>query len=284
MSVRVKKPIRFIFFLLLTIAFIFAATMFALKYLLVKFIAEDEPTGIEVVQNSPENKNPEPTPTVEPTSAPTVAPTSSPEAKAVSANTSIANQDDGKWNLVLVNKNSPLPEGFSPTLSNIDSSRKFDSRAIGYLNAMLAQMRSDGVGNIWAQSTYRPHSTQINLFNESIQKYKNQGYSAAEAEAKTLQTINRPGTSEHELGLAVDFNYVTNDFKNTAEYAWLIEHAQDYGFILRYPANKVDKTFVNYEPWHWRYVGIDHAKKIKELGFCLEEYIEYLNGGNTTTV
>ena len=66
------------------------------------------------------------------------------------------------------------------------------------------------------------------------------------------------------------------DFENTKEFAWLVENAEDYGFILRYKKEKRDITKVNYEPWHWRYVGVEHAKEINKLDMCLEEYIEYL--------
>ena len=97
----------------------------------------------------------------------------------------------------------------------------------------------------------------------------------------TFKIINKPGTSEHNLGLAVDFNYVNLDFENTKAFTWLKENAEDYGFILRYRKDKEDITKVEYEPWHWRYVGKEHAKKINELDMCLEEYIDYLkSGGN----
>ena len=90
------------------------------------------------------------------------------------------------------------------------------------------------------------------------------------------QTINRPCTSEHNLGLAVDFNYINNEFEKTKEFSWLQKNAENYGFILRYNKNKENITQVNYEPWHWRYVGVDNAKKMNELNMCLEEYLEYL--------
>ena len=85
-----------------------------------------------------------------------------------------------------------------------------------------------------------------------------------------------PGTSEHELGLAVDFNSVEESFENTREFQWLKTHAAEYGFIMRYAKEKQDITGVIYEPWHYRYVGEKHAKKINQMGYCLEEYIEYL--------
>lgn len=89
------------------------------------------------------------------------------------------------------------------------------------------------------------------------------------------------GTSEHNTGLGFDIlqkgsYYLTSQFENTAQFKWLMENAEDYGFILRYQKDKIDITGIMYEPWHFRYVGVEHAKRINELGFCLEEYIEYL--------
>ena len=96
---------------------------------------------------------------------------------------------------------------------------------------------------------------------------------SAEAKARAAMIIMPPGCSEHNLGLAMDIIATDNNFYKTRAYAWLTEHAQDYGFILRYPKEKQHITKVEYEPWHWRYVGVEHAKKIKEWGFCLEEYL-----------
>ena len=104
------------------------------------------------------------------------------------------------------------------------------------------------------------------------------GKSREEAENLVLQTINKPGTSEHNLGLAIDFNYVDYDFDQTKGFKWLVKNAQNYGFILRYPKDKQDITGITYESWHWRYVGKEHSKIIKEKGYCLEEYIDYLKG------
>jgi D-alanyl-D-alanine carboxypeptidase len=89
------------------------------------------------------------------------------------------------------------------------------------------------------------------------------------------------GTSEHNTGLGFDIlekgNYsLSSSFENTAQFKWLMENAENYGFILRYAENKTVQTGIMYEPWHFRYVGVEHAKKINELGMCLEEYIDYL--------
>ena len=89
--------------------------------------------------------------------------------------------------------------------------------------------------------------------------------------------IKPPGCSEHNLGVAMDIIATADNFYTTEEYAWLMENAADYGFILRYPQDKQYITRVEYEPWHWRYVGVEHAHAIKASGLCLEEYLQTIN-------
>ena len=181
------------------------------------------------------------------------------------------------WRLALANYENIIPKTFEIELSNIDEDRQFDSRAIKYLNKMMANMTNDGITNIWVQSAYRSIEEQEKLYNNSIKKYIEQGKSKEQAEKLTLEYINKPGASDHNLGLAVDFNYVDEGFENLKGFEWLQKNAEDYGFILRYPKDKEEITKIKYEPWHWRFVGQEHAKKMNELNMCLEEYIEYLN-------
>ena len=162
------------------------------------------------------------------------------------------------WRLMLVNYENEMPKDYVPPLSNIDEARQFDSRVADSLVQMMLDMNDAGINHIWAQSTYRNPEKQKHLIEESIQEYLEQGKSMEEAEALTARSIGEPYKSEHNLGLAVDFNDV------------------DYAFILRYPADKENITKIKYEPWHWRYVGPEYAKEMNDLGFCLEEYIEYL--------
>lgn len=180
------------------------------------------------------------------------------------------------WRLILVNYQNPLSDDFEVNLSYIDDTRRFDSRAIDELNQMLKDMKSKGLSNIWVQSSYKSIKYQEELFNKKVSYYMSLGNTREKSEELTSQTINRPKTSEHNLGLAVDFNYVNNDFERTNEFKWLQENAQNYGFVLRYAKDKEKITKVNYEPWHWRYVGVDNAIKMKDLNMCLEEYLEYL--------
>lgn len=180
------------------------------------------------------------------------------------------------WRLVLVNYENYLPDDFELNLSSIDKTRQFDSRAIEYLNQMLVQMKKDGIKSTWVQSAYRSVEYQKELYDEKMQEIMSYGISQNEAEVFTSNVINKPGTSEHNLGLAIDFNYVDEDFDKTEGFAWLIQNAENYGFILRYKKEKEEVTKVSYEPWHWRFVGQEHAILMNDLDMCLEEYIEYL--------
>ena len=180
------------------------------------------------------------------------------------------------WRLILVNSKNPLPEDYKIELAYIDKTRQIDKRCIGELQEMLKAMKKEGINNIWVQSAYRDVKYQEELYNKSVKEYLYYGLSKEEAQELTNKYINKPRESEHNLGLAVDFNNVDNDFKNTKAYNWLKTNAKDYGFIMRYPEEKKEITGIEYEPWHWRYVGKEHSYKMEELNMCLEEYIEYL--------
>ena len=121
---------------------------------------------------------------------------------------------------------------------------------------------------------------QATLYKESIEPNLTEGKTLEEAKTLTARSIGEPYKSEHNLGLAVDFNDVNYEFEEEKAFPWLVENAENYGFILRYPKDKEEITKIKYEPWHWRYVGIENAKEINKLGFCLEEYIQYLKTGN----
>lgn len=184
------------------------------------------------------------------------------------------------WKLTLVNIDNALPEDYQLELVDIDEYRQFDARAIDELKNMIEAERKSGASGLWVQSGYRSIEYQKEVFDRQVQEYKNQGKTQKEAEELTLKIINKPGTSDHNLGLAVDFNYANEDFENTTAFEWLKQNAENYGFILRYPKEKEEITKVIYEPWHWRYVGVEHAKEINKKGYCLEEYIDYLRKGD----
>ena len=181
------------------------------------------------------------------------------------------------WRITLVNFEHSLPENYELNLTKIDKYREVDSRIVDELNQMLNDMKEDKINNAWVQSAFRSVDYQSEVYNEKINEYIQNGETPENAELLTQKNINKPGTSEHNLGLAIDFNYVNYDFDKTPAYKWLEENAENYGFILRYRKDKENITKVDYEPDRWRYVGVEHAKTINNLDMCLEEYIEYLS-------
>ena len=135
-----------------------------------------------------------------------------------------------------------------------------------YITAMVAAAQKDGVDlRVW--SPFRSYAIQNDLFQKQVNRVGGD-------EEKAATVVARPGTSEHNTGLCADFNMASDAFENTPMYTWMCENAEDYGFILRYPQDKQHITGVIYESWHWRFVGINNAKLINELGVTLEEFIE----------
>jgi len=187
-------------------------------------------------------------------------------------------------NLLLVNGKNPLPEDYDyeGNLTTIPkqyikgSLTQIDKDVWPYLKAMLDDAKSQGI-DIGVWSPYRSYATQKMLFERQVQKQINNGVPKAEAPDKAATIVARPGTSEHNTGLALDINCANHSFENTAAFKWLKENAENYGFIMRYSAEKQAITGVIHESWHWRFVGINTAKEINELGMCLEEYIEHIS-------
>lgn len=142
------------------------------------------------------------------------------------------------------------------------------------LENMIAAAFSDNI-KLWISSGYRDINLQTKLFNRQVEREKSRELiSQEEAERRASQVVARPYTSEHNTGLAVDFNGVEDDFYKTQEYKWLQENAHKYGFIERYQEKFQNITGVIYEPWHFRYVGKEHAEEIKQSNLCLEKYVE----------
>jgi D-alanyl-D-alanine carboxypeptidase len=182
------------------------------------------------------------------------------------------------WMLTLVNRENLLSDNYLPKLEKLQNGLEFDSRAIDQLNLMLSDARAQGLSPVVC-SAYRSIEYQQKLFDNQVNKEISKGLNRQEAEIEASKAIAYPGTSEHNLGLAVDIvsiDYQILDEKQaeTEEIKWLIEHCKEYGFILRYPRDKIDITGVIYEPWHFRYVGIEAAKEIMENALCLEEYLK----------
>ena len=179
-------------------------------------------------------------------------------------------------NYVLVNKFNYLGSDYIPNnLELLDNSYAKSGiylvkEAKDMLEKLIAAAKEDGL-NIRVTSAYRSYSYQVNLYNNYV---KTDGEKLADTYSA------RPGYSEHQTGLVVDVtrsfdNF--NNFENTEEYKWMLEHANDYGFILRYPKDKEEITTYTFEAWHYRYVGVDLAKKIKESNLTFDEYyVRYL--------
>ena len=181
---------------------------------------------------------------------------------------------NAQWNLILVNRDYILPENYSPDLSEAAKGTgvRMDSRVSPHYQEMYDAAKKDGI-TLTPLSGHRRISTQKTNFENKITKYMNQGYDRAEATRLAAKIILPPGTSEHNAGLAMDIISLDVEFEQTQAFKWLQAHAQDYGFILRYPKEKENITKITYEPWHWRYVGVPAAKAIKQSGQTLEEYL-----------
>lgn len=180
--------------------------------------------------------------------------------------------------LTLGNFENTIPKDWKVDLVQLNNGQSVDRRIYDDLIAMLQAAKSEGLNPLIC-SSYRTNEKQEQLYQNKVSEYLSQGYSKVEASDKAAFWVARPGTSEHQLGLAVDIVSTKNQRldrsqENTVEQRWLIQNSWKYGFVLRYPTNKNSITGVGYEPWHYRYVGKEHAKKINELGVCLEEYVK----------
>ncbi len=186
---------------------------------------------------------------------------------------------EDKWYLTLVNRDYILPDGYTVKTAKtvVDIYGGYDYGLLDYRVAphyieMYNAALEDGL-TLSPLSGYRTIAHQKRNFESRISLYMNQGYSKKEATVMASEIILPPQTSEHNAGLCVDILSIYESFENTKEYEWLCEHAADYGFVLRYPKDKQDITKITFEPWHWRYVGVEDAKKMKASNQCLEEYL-----------
>lgn len=190
------------------------------------------------------------------------------QATSEKKETGFLKPNEGEWNLLLVNTGNTIPEGYSVDTAKIDSSYTtrpsedflIDKRVKEQLIKMLDACRSAGYDPLIC-SAFRTRSDQ-----EAIYEREKQGTAAV------------PGTSEHECGLCADivdasYQVLDDGQAETPAQKWLMEHCQDYGFILRYPKEKTGITGISWEPWHYRYVGKEHAKVIMKNGLTLEEYV-----------
>jgi len=190
-----------------------------------------------------------------------------PTAEALAQYGTVPDVDLNEWYLILANPEHPIEDYCPPELVTIEQ-QQFDSRIADALNAFVADARAEGL-SVYLSSAYRSYADQQYLFNRKI----GQGYSAEDA----ARIVARPGTSEHQTGLVCDitdryYELKDSSLENTALFIWMSEHCDEYGFIVRYGSDKEDITGYIYEPWHFRYVGVEVASFMKENNLCLEEF------------
>lgn len=182
--------------------------------------------------------------------------------------------------VILVNPWNVLPEDYTVELTDITSQHEIASIAVADYKEMMKACRASGLDPVVC-SSYRTWEYQEQLHERRIERFIKKGYSKEEAVQKAATIVAVPGTSEHQLGLALDI--IDNDNWTLDEsqakmptQKWLMEHSWEYGWILRYPDDKSEITGIIYEPWHYRYVGREVAADIHASGLCLEEYLDML--------
>ena len=181
--------------------------------------------------------------------------------------------------LLLVNPWNAVPEDYAVSLVSIGDGESVDQRCYGDLMQMLDDCAVYGNAQPYVCSSYRTNDTQTRLYENKVDRLIAQGYSPSDARTEAAKAVAIPGTSEHQLGLAVDivdlrYQVLDAGQEDTATQQWLMQNSWKYGFILRYPNDKTAVTGIIYEPWHYRYVGRENAKAIYESGLCLEEYLQ----------
>ena len=188
--------------------------------------------------------------------------------------------DKNDWKLLLINKQHTIPEDYEFTLGIIKGSMRCDERIIEPLTQMFAAAKNDGV-NLVVRSPYRDMKRQEYLFERKVKGFQAAGMSYMDAYKKASVTVTVPGASEHQVGLAVDitsdvYSGLETGFADTEGGKWLATHSWEYGFILRYPLGKESVTGIQFEPWHFRYVGVEAAEVITKQNITLEEFVENL--------
>ena len=245
---------------MLTMIFILSVIMFAFGFLLGLLVGTKKNQKIDFVMNQ--------TPVVE---AETSEETNPKE---------VIPEKELPWNLTLVNFENKLAEDFEPKeVAEADNGYVTDARIADAAKKMISDARAKDNVRIIALSGYRDYEYQKELFDNKVERLQQEkGYSVSKAREEAATVVAVPGTSEHQLGLAldlVDARHVklNESQENTAAYKWLYKHCAEYGFIVRYPNGKTDITGIIYEPWHFRYVGVEAATYIMENNLTLEEYL-----------
>ncbi|MCL2638416.1 MAG: M15 family metallopeptidase [Oscillospiraceae bacterium] len=189
---------------------------------------------------------------------------------------------DNEWAFYLIDRQNPLPDDFEIALYSLGEEdewwREIDERLAEYALQMLEAARLDGIHIVIIEG-FRTIERQQEIYDRRINYYLGLGLNLAQSELVAGTEVAYPGASEHNAGIAIDFasgSYDVYSFENTREFAWLAENAHDYGFILRYPEDAMHITGFIYEPWHWRFVGVERARELAESGLTLEEFLMQL--------
>ena len=191
----------------------------------------------------------------------------------------VVDPNEGDWRLVLVNKTHRLASNMEIETRQIQG-EEVDARIYDSLVQMLEDGERDSDREFLVCSGYRSVDLQEELFENKIQRVMASDASLTYDEAYEIAAtvVAIPGASEHNTGLtvdicAVDFQMLIEEYEETDEAQWLRENCYRYGFILRYPKGREDVTGIIYEPWHFRYVGVEAATEIMQQGITLEEYL-----------
>lgn len=244
-KIRVILGIVLLACLLGCLGYIISKNAEAQKAAVVQAAATSTPTSTPVVTSAP-------TPTVTPTPGPY---DDKPDV------------DIASWEFRLANAGNSIGD-YTPELGKIEG-QQLDKRIVDAMSDFIAAARTQGL-SVYLSSGYRSYDEQNYLYQRKVAQY---------GETQAAKIVAPPGTSEHQTGLACDITdkyYAMKDssLENTALYQWMSQHCQEYGFIVRYPKDKEDVTGIIYEPWHFRYVGVDAATYIMKKGLCLEEFLD----------
>lgn len=182
------------------------------------------------------------------------------------------------WYLILVNEDQPLDADFRPELAQVSYGHFVDVRIVEAASQLLQSAENAGI-MLQIAASFRDYEAQRNLFDFHMAQWIEEGYDEDDSFQKTRESVAIPGASEHQAGLAIDLLPLghmmpRDELSDTPEIQWLAENAWRYGFIMRYPYGTTHITGVMYEPWHWRYVGVEAAQEMTRLGLTLEEYLE----------
>ncbi|MBQ5327789.1 MAG: M15 family metallopeptidase [Oscillospiraceae bacterium] len=239
-----------------------------------------ESSSSETSSDSSEHSSvPEKTPSSGESSVPSITTSSTPETSSSAPEETFPKD---YRTLILVNPWNHIPEDYTLELETVQGNYKMDIKAAESARNLLEAAAEAGF-NMQLCSAYRTIERSAYLYERKVNQYIGYGYSEEDAKVEAARWVAPPGTSEHHTGLAMDlvsaeywgyYSDLEHAYEEFDSFEWMYEHCAEFGFILRYPKDKQDITGITYEPWHYRYVGVEAAEYIMENGLCLEEYLE----------